>query len=50
METMFTPLGKALFYLCLILVGASTWIALERFRVIEPMCLVTQDVVDGFSK
>lgn len=33
----------------LMLIGASTWIALERFEAVPPMCLIDQDAYDKLA-
>ena len=43
-------LGKTLFCAMLILVGSAAWIVAERFRLIEPMCLVTDEIYTGMKR
>ena len=37
-------MDRVILYLGIMLIGASTWISLERFNVVPAMCVVTQDV------
>ena len=42
-------LSRLFFSLGLILIGASGWIALERFEAVPPMCLVDGRTYDQLS-
>lgn len=34
----------------LILVGAASWIVAERLQVVDPTCLITQELVDATTQ
>ena len=45
-ETIFSPIGKFIFYLCLMVIGASIWIVAERFALIPGACIITPDAYE----